>query len=104
MQADQIGVNLLAHTQEGVHEGGADLAAEETAHLQQRAAGDVVSVAQQASADRCSLILELRFDKSAPLIRRRDVVISLDDDRPTVLTFQIPLPTATFSLDDLARR
>ena len=33
MQADEIGVDLLAHAHEGLHEGGSDLAAEQAAGL-----------------------------------------------------------------------
>src|ERR1700722_11953719 len=36
MQADEIGVDLLAHAHEGLHEGGSDLAAEQAAGLEQR--------------------------------------------------------------------
>ena len=35
MQADEVGVDLFAHSHEGLHEGGADLAAEQAAGLEQ---------------------------------------------------------------------
>ena len=37
MQADEIGVDLLAHAHEGLHEGGSDLAAEQATGLEQGA-------------------------------------------------------------------
>ena len=37
MQADQIGMDLLAHAHESLHEGGSDLAAEQATRLEQRA-------------------------------------------------------------------
>ena len=51
MQADEIGVDLLAHAHEGLHEGGSDLAAEQAAGLEQRADRQDVGGAHRSNGE-----------------------------------------------------